>query len=751
MALKAEEHVKYYHNQNGPTIGTTCQRVIEKDGLYFKDLDGSGELKSYDDWRLPAKERAEAYVKVLSTEEKIAQLFISDWRMGKYPVTGPMAAMAPKEVILDESGVLDEAEFRGKTIFGEQYLPGTTTLLKEWFSRHLILRANATAEDMTDWLNQLQAVAEECPHWVPVSVASNSRNENGEVVFGMNDAAGVFAAWPGTLGIAAAVKGAGLELIDEFADCIRREWNACGLRKGYMYMADIMTDPRWQRSYGTFGEDPELVCAVMERLIPGIQGSKEGVTADGVAVTTKHFPGGGARENGFDPHYAAGQWNVYATEGSLQKYHIPAFKTAVENHTSAIMPYYSKPAKEKSAAQTDCEGNPCELEPFGFAYNRTFIQTMLREQLGFKGYINSDTGIVHNRCWGVEMLDSAERIGFAVSHAGVDLISGLFDNEAGMEAYNRGKNDYYETHPVPDGFTKEQLVLTDEALDRAVARTLQEMFELGMFENPYRSAKDAVKAVGEQADWDAAARTHRQSVVLLKNDGTLPLVDEKCTQKKFYVEAFKKDAAQAEEATKALREMFTDRILTDDPGEADFAVLMITPSSGEYFNATPGYLELDICDGKTVCNVDADGKPEASTHEETTLSGADRIRKIAEAVHKNGGKVIANINFTLAWEVGNVERYADVLLAGFDTYPSATLDVIFGRFSPVGKLPLTLPKGDEVLAVNEDGVCISPNDVPGYDKDQYMPDAMKDENGKAYAYRDAAGNYYELDFGLRYE
>lgn len=751
MALKAEEHVKYYHNQNGPTIGTTCQRVIEKDGLYFKDLDGSGELKSYDDWRLPAKERAEAYVKVLSTEEKIAQLFISDWRMGKYPVTGPMAAMAPKEVILDESGVLDEAEFRGKTIFGEQYLPGTTTLLKEWFSRHLILRANATAEDMTDWLNQLQAVAEECPHWVPVSVASNSRNENGEVVFGMNDAAGVFAAWPGTLGIAAAVKGAGLELIDEFADCIRREWNACGLRKGYMYMADIMTDPRWQRSYGTFGEDPELVCAVMERLIPGIQGSKEGVTADGVAVTTKHFPGGGARENGFDPHYAAGQWNVYATEGSLQKYHIPAFKTAVENHTSAIMPYYSKPAKEKSAAQTDCEGNPCELEPFGFAYNRTFIQTMLREQLGFKGYINSDTGIVHNMCWGVEMLDSAERIGFAVSHAGVDLISGLFDNKAGMEAYNRGKNDYYETHPVPDGFTKEQLVLTDEALDRAVARTLQEMFELGMFENPYRSAKDAVKAVGEQADWDAAARTHRQSVVLLKNDGTLPLVDEKCTQKKFYVEAFKKDAAQAEEATKALREMFTDRILTDDPGEADFAVLMITPSSGEYFNATPGYLELDICDGKTVCNVDADGKPEASTHEETTLSGADRIRKIAEAVHKNGGKVIANINFTLAWEVGNVERYADVLLAGFDTYPSATLDVIFGRFSPVGKLPLTLPKGDEVLAVNEDGVCISPNDVPGYDKDQYMPDAMKDENGKAYAYRDAAGNYYELDFGLRYE
>ena len=90
-----------------------------------------------------------------------------------------------------------------------------------------------------------------------------------------------------------------MELVDEFADCIRREWNACGLRKGYMYMADIMTDPRWQCFLtGMFGDLPELVCAVMS-VGRGIQGSKAGVTADGVAVTTKHFPGGGARENGF--------------------------------------------------------------------------------------------------------------------------------------------------------------------------------------------------------------------------------------------------------------------------------------------------------------------------------------------------------------------------------------------------------------------------------------------------------------------
>ena len=191
--------------------------------------------------------------------------------------------------------------------------------------------------------------------------------------------------------------------------------------------------------------------------------------------------------------------------------------------------------------------------------------------------------------------------------------------------------------------------------------------------------------------------------------------------------------------------------LTENPEEADFAILMVSPSSGEYFNATPGYLELDICEEKEVCNVDEEGRPEKETHKETTLHGLGRLREIAKIVHQRGGKVIANINFTLAWEVGNIETLADALLAGFDTYPRATLDVIFGGFAPVGKLPITLPKDDSVLAVNESGVCVSPNDVPGYDKDAYMPECMKDENGKAYAYRDMAGNYYELNFGLSYE
>ena len=410
------------------------------------------------------------------------------------------------------------------------------------------------------------------------------------------------------------------------------------------------------------------------------------------------------------------------------------------------MPYYSKPSAEKSAPQEDFNGTPIELQPYGFAYNKVFIDGLLRGQMGFKGYINSDTGIVHNMCWGVDMLDEPERIGYAVTQSGVDLISGLLDNELGEESYARGTNDYYDTHAVPAGFKKEDLVLTDASLNRAVSRTLTELFRQGMFEDTYADPRKAAEVVATKADWEEASRVHRESVVLLKNDGTLPLKDGT----KVYAEAFGKSAEAGEAATKALREMLGNVTLVDTPDEAQVALLMVSPQSGAYFNATPGYLELDICEDKTVCNVDESGKPTTETHKETTLVGANRLAGIAAAVHAHGGKVVSNINCPLAWEVGNVEKVSDALTVGFDTYPSATLDVMFGRFAPVGKLPLTLPKGDEVLAVNADGVCISPNDVPGFAKDAYMPDSMKDENGKAYAYRDAAGNYYEMNFGLTF-
>ena len=738
MAVKASDRVKLFENKNGATIGSCDRKILEIDGLYFKDIDGSGVFKDFDDWRKSPIQRAESYVKVLSTDEKIGLLFASDWRMG---------IDQEDKSKLDESGVLDEGELvNAKTIFGIQNLPSTSVAIKEWFARHLIFRKNPSPKDLVDWVNQLNAKAEECEHFVPVEIISNSRNENGETIFGMNDATGVFATWPGTLGIAAIAKGEGLGVIEEFGNTIRKEWDATGIKKGYMYMADVLTDPRWQRSYGTFGEDPKLIRDIFEKLVPLVQGSDKGVTTDGVAMTVKHFPGGGARENGFDPHYKAGQWNVYATENSLRDYHLPAFEAAIAKNVSSIMPYYAKPASDKSASQKDLCGNDIEMKPLGFAYNDYFIKKLLKEQLGFKGYINSDTGIVHNMCWGVEALDTAERIAFAINNGEVDLISGLFDVKETKEAIDRASNDYYESHDIPEGFTKADITLSEAALDKAITRTLTEMFALGIFDNPYRDPKIAEEIINDKKDREVSELAHRKSVVLLKNDGILPLKKDV----KVYIECFNKNVEQANERSEKLRKLFLDKLnIVEEFKDADIAILLVNPTSGEYFNATKGYLELDICDSKTVCNVSEDGLPMEETHEETTVANAKRIKEISEILHKNGGKVVGNINISLPWLLGEFEPYVDALCAGFDTYDEAVLDVIFGDFLPIAKLPLTLPRGDEVITVDKDGVCISPNDVPGYDKDKYMPESMKDENGKAYAYKDNAGNYYELGFGLK--
>ena len=201
----------------------------------------------------------------------------------------------------------------------------------------------------------MQATAEECEHFVPVLIASNSRNENGEVVFGMNDAAGVFAPGPARWGIAAAIKGDSLKVADEWAECIRREWDAVGMKKGYMYMADVLTDPRWQRSYGTFGEDQALICQILEHIIPRIQGSKDGVTPDGVAMTTKHFRAAGRARTALTriTRWASGTYTP--PKAAWRRITCRRSRPRFDLHTASIMPYYAKPCAAKSAPQKDAK------------------------------------------------------------------------------------------------------------------------------------------------------------------------------------------------------------------------------------------------------------------------------------------------------------------------------------------------------------------------------------------------------------
>ncbi|WP_138415987.1 glycoside hydrolase family 3 protein [Aquibacillus sediminis] len=704
-------------NDKQPELEVRSKPIIEVDGLKFKDLNNDGNLDPYEDWRLSPKERAENLVSLMNTDEKVGMMLINSRKMG--------LAQEDKEKT-SHDGVLDEGVVeKGETIFALSKIFGTTHTIKNMHLRHFILRDNFSAKEIAEWINTMNEVAEGTRLGIPALITSNSRNENAEAVFGMNDAAGTFSTWPGTLGLAAAAKGdikngGDASLISEFVKTARKEWVATGIRKGYMYMADVVTDPRWQRTYGTFGEDPAFISDAIGRIIDEFQGEELG--KDSVALTTKHFPGGGARENGFDPHYEEGKWNLYPTPGSLEKYHLPPFRAAVEHGTSSIMPYYSIPSIKKSKVQ-EFEGEDIPFEEVGFTFNHYFINNILRGKLGFKGYVNSDSGIVNKMSWGMETKSEAERFAKAVN-AGTDIVADTNDIENLKLAVDKGW-------------------ISEKRIDEANVRLLTEMFELGLFDDrTYVSAEHATEVVQTPEHWDAAYEAHKKSVTVLKNsDQTLPLTAEKEGNKKVYVEVFHKETERAAEYTEEARkqakelDLFT---LTDNYEEADTAILFLYPKSGAYFNATPGLLELELCEDKIETSLDG------SLYRETTLSGMDRVNDIADNLHKRGGKVVMSVNIIMPWILGNVEPLADALVAGYDTFFNAQYEVMAGKYEPTGVLPLTLPASEEVIAVYQNGDCVSRNDVPGYDKDKYMP------KGMTYAYQDADGNTYQLGHGLSY-
>ena len=485
-------------------------------------------------------------------------------------------------------------------------------------------------------------------------------------------------------------------------------------------MADVVTDPRWQRTYGTFGEDPEFIADVIGRIIKEFQGETIGNRS--IAMTIKHFPGGGARENGFDPHYEEGKWNLYPTPGSLEKYHLPPFRAAAKHGASSIMPYYSIPSIKKSVVQ-QFEGEDIPFEEVGFAFNHYFLNHILRGELGFKGYINSDSGIINNMSWGMEKHSEAERFAKAIN-AGTDIIADTNDIENLKLAVSKGW-------------------ISEKRINEANVRLLTEMFALGLFDDrTYNEPQKATEVVSTKEHWEAAYEAHKKSVTVLKNSNqTLPLTKDKLEGRSVYIEVFHKEAERAAAYTEKARDeakelgLFT---LTNNYEEADVAVLFLHPKSGSYFNATLGLLELEICEDKVVSGLDG------TLYQETTLSGMKHLKEVTDSIHSRGGKVVMSVNIILPWILGNIEPMADALIAGYDTFFNAQLEVIAGNHKPTGVLPLTLPANEEVIAVYQNGESVSRNDVPGYDKDKYMP------NGMSYIYKDSDGNEYKLGHGLNY-
>ena len=268
-------------------------------------------------------------------------------------------------------------------------------------------------------------------------------------------------------------------VIEEAQSVAAREARAVGVHWTFAPMVDIARDPRWGRIVEGAGEDPVLGAVVAAAQVRGFQGD---LGEGRVLAGPKHLAGYGAARGGRDYDDAdvsdAELWNVY----------LPPFRAAVDAGAANVM-----------AAYMDLNGVPA-------AGNRWLLQDVLRDDLGFDGFVVSDANAVRSletQHFAKDLTDAAVR---AIT-AGVDVEMAMAD-----AAFSR----------LPDAVASGRV--PEATLDRAVGRVLRAKFRLGLFEDPFVDEAAASVTLTAPEHREVARAAAESSFVLLKNaDGVLPL------------------------------------------------------------------------------------------------------------------------------------------------------------------------------------------------------------------------------------
>ena len=745
-----------FHNENGPTIGVTTCGVIVRDGLFFKDMDNDGVLSPYEDWRNSHETRAADMVAHLPLHHQAGLVLNTLWNT---PLSMTREGAKDEQGNIVPSKIFKKYDPTEKAPAG--ILPGLDNRVDDAQVIDMKLTAGVYRGEM-----RAEAGVAALYHNLGTQYIEHEATQGGVAIPYSLHTNPINIGYPDFLGFGAAVMGDGnFDIVYDMARTDRKMMAACGLNIMYGPQIDVSTDPRWPRNSGTYGERSEITAGITRELVRGYHGGEDGLKKGSIALTVKHFPGDGPAENGFEPHLPIGQWRLYPTEGSMEKYHLPPFQAAFDMKASAIMPDYSRITNDKRSVPQYYKGKLTSSEAVPSAYSKELLQDLARDTMGFTGYVNSDSGITTTQIYGVEHLSMPERYAKAIS-AGTDVIGGNYDVENIIKA-------------VEEGY------LPKADLDRANYRRLLSLFYQERVDNPYLDPAEAdrVRAENFEGAKKAAYKACQKEVVLAKNQGgALPMVKGK----KVYVAVFSGENAGAflaqmmgagvagEDNNEKLRKQLEALLaakgyeIVATPEECDYAYLHVWPQQNNIVFVQRSMPVLELVEGfmHEEREVNKSQKKTGNLIEINTLRGIGKIPALAETVHAHGGKVIATFVVSNPWILSNLEPYVDGMTFQYTVSPvamgnalGAQMDVLSGEFNPTGKMSLTMVSCPEVIKITEkeiDGevreICASPNDVPGYDKDQYIdPEILKNVKGGSYAYCDADGNYYRSGFGLRYE
>ncbi|WP_442592081.1 glycoside hydrolase family 3 protein [Pedobacter sp. AW31-3R] len=741
IAANAQEtgNFKTVMNPGGATLGyspASGVQILTVGKFKFKDLNQNGKLDKYEDWRLPAEERAKDLAKKMS----VAQ------------ISGLMLYSQHQAIPSADAG------FGAGTYNGQPYSKSNAKpfvlndmqkkFLKEDNLRHILITKVESPEVAANWNNNMQAFVEGIGLGIPGNTSTDPRHtatSNSEFNAG---AGGTISMWPDGLGMAATFEPA---LVKQFGNIAAKEYRALGIATALSPQIDLGSEPRWYRISMTFGESPLMSADMARAYIDGFQTSygkdeiKNGWGYKSVNAMVKHWPSGGAEEGGRDGHWAYGKFAVYPGK-NLEQHLYPftegAFKLEGKTkEAAAVMPYYTITYGQDPTGNNVANG-----------YSKYMITDLLRKKYNYDGVVCTDwliTGeegatpnIFAGKPWGAEALTINERH-YKIIMAGVDQFGGNNDVKPVLAAYEMGVKEHGEK------FMRARF-------ETSAVRLLKNIFRVGLFENAYLDPQESKKVVGNAEFMKAGYNAQLKSVVMLKNKaGVLPMAKTKTVYvPKVYFPAVKDwwgiyTAAKFDYPVdiNVIKKYYN---VTEDPSKADFAIVFVSSP----YSADGGY---DINDRKAGGNgyvpitlqystytatearaqsiaagdpvIDSTITNRSYKDKSVTANNTMDLRTIQDTKGQMKDKpVIVVVNASKPMIFNEFEQSVDGIVLHFGVSGQAALDIISGAAEPSGLLPLQMPKNMSVVEKQYE-------DVP-FDME---------------CHTDSEGNVYDFGFGLNWK
>ena len=445
---------------------------------------------------------------------------------------------------------------------------------------------------------------------------------------------------------------------------------------------NIFRDPRWGRGQETYGEDLFLTAAIGTAFVKGLQGDNPNYLK--TAACAKHF----AVHSG--PELVRHQFNAEVSQKDLWETYLPAFKALVDVKVEAVM-----------CAYNSTNGQPC-------CSNSYLITDVLRKKWNFKGHVLTD-------CWALDDLFLPKGTGHGIVKT---------ETEAAALAVKSGVslNCGVTYNSLPEA-VKEGLV-TEKEIDSQLAILLKTRFKLGLFDpmgsNPYDAIPSNV--VNSESHRALAREVAQKSMVLLKNNGILPLKND---LGKYFVTG--PNAASIEVLLGnyyginpnmvTILEGITASISPASKLQYRLGAMLNQKAVNPVNYATGNAADSDVTIVVLGVSSTIEGEEGDSL---SSLTAGDRLdynlpqnqmeylRELRETANKNPNNknpIVAVITGGSPMNLAEVQELADAVLLVW--YPgeeggTAVADILFGKISPSGKLPITFPKSLDQLPPFED-------------------------------------------------